>query len=309
VHKIKFSCVIYKLKIMIQNSIITLILHFFALLPLRLNHLLGTGIGLVLYRLKAKTWRISKINIALCFPELSIIEQTTLLKKSLLELGKQLTEMGPMWLWTPEKTLSLLTHISGKEYMDKAMKSGKGVFLLTPHLGCWEIAGLYLGANIPVTILYSRPKISAFDKIVRTSRIRSGATLVTADNTGVKSILKTLREGKGTGMLPDQNPDDLKSGVFAPFFGIETLTMSFISKLASKTGAEIVIGYAERLPKGKGYHLHIRPADKKIADADPLIAATALNKTVENYIREIPAQYQWSYKRFKCRPKGKPKLY
>jgi len=279
------------------------------MMPLRLNHIIGSWIGLALYYLKGSSWRISKINIQACFPELDNQGQETILKNSLIELGKQFTEMGPMWLWSPEKTLSLLKQVSGKEHMDAAMQTGKGVFLITPHLGCWEIAGLYLGANIPVTILYSRPKIQALDEIVRTSRIRSGATLVAADASGVKSIFKTLRNGNGTGILPDQNPDDINSGVFAPFFGIPTLTMTFISKLASKTGAAIVIGYAERLPKGQGYHLHIRQADPKIADADPLVSATALNRTVEKYIREVPSQYQWSYKRFKKRPEGEEKFY
>ncbi len=78
---------------------------------------------------------------------------------------------------------------------------------------------------------------------------------------------------------------------------------------SGKTGASIVIGYAERLPKGKGYHLHIRQADPKISDSDPLVSATALNKTVEDYIREVPSQYQWSYKRFKKRPEGEEKFY
>jgi len=292
-----------------QKFLITITLHFFATMPLRLNHLIGSWTGLILYYLKGKTWKVSKTNIQLCFPEMTPPQQEAILKNSLIELGKQFTEMGPMLLWSSEKTLSLLTGVSGREHMDAAMQTGKGVLLLTPHLGCWEIAGLYLGANIPVTILYSRPKIKAIDDLVRHSRIRSGAKLVAADASGVKSIFKTLRQGNGTGILPDQNPDDTNSGVFAPFFGIQTLTMTFISRLAGKTGASIVIGYAERLPKGKGYHLHIRQADPDIANPDPLISAAALNKTVEKYIREVPAQYQWSYKRFKKRPKGEEKLY
>lgn len=292
-----------------QKLLIKFVLHFFALLPLRLNHVLGSWLGLSLYYLKGKTWRISRINIELCFPELQSQAQEDILKKSMIELGKQITEMGPMWLWPSEKTLSLLTQVSGKEHMNAAMASGKGILLLTPHLGCWEIAGLYLGANIPVTILYSRPKIKALDDIVRTSRIRSGASLVAGSASGVKSIFKTLRQGNGTGILPDQNPEDINSGVFAPFFGIPTFTMTFISRLASKTGAAIVIGYAERLPGGQGYHLHIRQADPQIASTDPLVSATALNKTVEAYIREVPSQYQWSYKRFKRRPEGEKKLY
>jgi KDO2-lipid IV(A) lauroyltransferase len=292
-----------------QKILIYTLLRFFALMPLPLNHRIGAWLGSLLYFLKGKPYQISRKNLQLCFPELEPEALQQRLKFSLQELGKQLTEMGPMWLWPPEKTLSLLTRISGKEHMDAAMKAGKGVFLLTPHLGCWEIAGLYLGANIPVTILYARPKIKALDDIVRASRIRSGATLVAADAAGVKTIFKALRQGKGTGILPDQNPDEANSGVFAPFFGIETFTMSFIAKLASKTGANIVIGYAQRLPKGQGYHLHIHQADPDIGNPDPLISATALNKTIETFIRETPEQYQWSYKRFKKRPPGETRFY
>ncbi len=292
-----------------QKFLIKIVLHFFALLPLPLNHRIGSWLGLALYYFKSRAWQISQINIQLCFPQKTANEQEKILKHSLIELGKQFTEMGPMWLWSPEKTLSLLTQVSGKEHMEAAMQANKGVLLLTPHLGCWEIAGLYLGANIPVTILYSRPKIKVLDAIVRNARIRSGAQLVAADVSGVKAIFKTLRQGNGTGILPDQNPDDSNSGVFAPFFGIQTLTMTFISKLASKTGAAIVIGYAERLPGGQGYHLHIRAADPGIASPDAYISACALNKTVERYIKEVPAQYQWSYKRFKKRPPGEAKLY
>jgi KDO2-lipid IV(A) lauroyltransferase len=292
-----------------KKIILNTILHCFALLPLRMNHLLGAWIGYILYFIKSRPYQVSLLNIKLCFPETSPSEQQLLVKKSLLEMGKTLTEMGPLWLWDPQRTLKLLVKFSGLEYLDKARSAGKGIILLTPHLGCWEIAGLYLGNTLPVTILYSKPKIAAFDEIIQSARKRSGAKLVNADMKGVKAILKTLGEGHATGMLPDQNPDDLNSGVFAPFFGIPTLTMTFISKLASKTGAIILIGYAERLEKGRGYHLHIREAAPDISSEDTLVSATAMNKTIEEYIREIPEQYQWSYKRFKKRPAGAEKLY
>lgn len=292
-----------------QKIILNTLLYCFALLPLRLNHLLGSWIGIILYYMKSRPYQVSRINIKTCFPEKNPAEQEHLLKQSLIEMGKTLSEMGPMWLWEPQRTLKLLVKVSGQEHLDKARSVEKGVILLTPHLGCWEIAGLYLGNTLPVTILYSKPKIAAFDEILRSGRKRSGAKLVNADMMGVKAIFKTISKGHATGMLPDQTPDDPHSGVFAPFFGIPALTMIFISKLASKTGATILIGYAERLEKGQGYHLHIREADPDISSKDTRVSATAMNKTIEEYIREIPEQYQWSYKRFKKRPKGTEKLY
>ncbi len=292
-----------------QVFIIKLLLHFFALLPLPLNHRLGSWIGLSLYYSKSRSYKVSQININLCLTEKTPAEKKAVLKQSLIEMGKTITEMGPMWLWKSQRTLNLLVKVSGQDYLKNARNADKGVILLTPHLGCWEIAGLFLGSTLPVTILYTQPRLSALNGIVQQARKRSGAKLVSADMSGVKAIFKTLNEGNATGMLPDQNPDDPNSGVFAPLFDIPTFTMTFISKLASKTGATILIGYAERLDKGQGYHLHIRKADPDIASNDPLLSATAMNKTIENYIRELPQQYQWSYKRFKKRPAGAKKFY
>ena len=292
-----------------QAFFIKLLLRFFSLLPLPLNHLLGSWIGLSLYYLKSRPYQVSKVNIERCLPKKSPAEKQQLLKQSLIEMGKTLSEMGPLWLWDPERTLNLLVKISGQDTLEKAKAADKGVILLTPHLGCWEIAGLYLGNTLPVTILYSKPKQKALDEIIQNARKRSGAELVNADLGGVKAIFRTLGQGHATGLLPDQNPDDPNSGVFAPFFGIPAFTMIFISKLASKTGAVILIGYAERLQKGRGYHLHIREANPQIASKDALLSATAMNKTIEKYIREKPEQYQWSYKRFKKRPRGMEKFY
>lgn len=111
-----------------------------------------------------------------------------------------------------------------------------------------------------------------------------------------------------TGILPDQNPGN--GGVFAPFFGIEANTMTLVHKLAEKTGAGIVIAYADRLPRGQGFITRIHPVDEQgILNREPVAAATALNQAVEMCVREQPTQYQWTYKRFKKRPEGEEKLY
>lgn len=292
-----------------QSLAVKLLIRFFAMLPLRLNHAFGHLIGLALYFSRSKSYQVSLINICTCFPELDPAEHRRLAKQSLLEMGKSITEIGPMWLWPPRRTLSLLTEISGREHISAARARGKGVILLTPHLGCWEIAGLFLGAELPVTILYSPPKMQALEDLMRDARERSGAEVVATDARGIKAIFKALKQGSGTGILPDQNPDDMHNAVYAPFFNIPVATMSLIARLASKTGAGVVIGYARRLPRGQGYHLIIEPADKAVGDPDPQLATTALNQAIEKLIRRDPEQYQWSYKRFKRLPEGYPRLY
>lgn len=292
-----------------QAFIIKCFLYFFSMLPLRANHTLGHFFGLLLYYSKSRSYKVSTINIGVCFPHLNEQQQKKIVKDSLIELGKSITELGPIWLWSRDKTMALLTQVSGKHHIDEAKKAGKGIILITPHMGCWELAGLYLGCELPVTILYRPPKLQALDALMRKARQKTGASLATTDLSGIKIILKALKKGHSTGLLPDQNPEDFNSGVYAPFFGIPVNTITLISRLASKTNASVVIGYAERLTNGKGFHLRIHRAVEEISSSDPLVSATALNKTIETYIHENPAQYQWSYKRFKKLPKKYKRLY
>ncbi len=99
------------------------------------------------------------------------------------------------------------------------------------------------------------------------------------------------------------------AGVFAPFFGIPAYTMVLVARLAAKTGSPVVYGFARRLGRGKGFHLHFLPAPPGIDDPDPERAAAALNEGVQRCIEICPSQYQWSYKRFRVRPPNAPKLY
>ncbi|MCG8426860.1 MAG: lysophospholipid acyltransferase family protein, partial [Chromatiales bacterium] len=274
---------------------------FLALFPLRVNHIIGHSIGLLFYHTQNRTRQVSETNIQICFPDWSKEQRQALLKKSLIEFGKTLTETAPLWRWDKNSVLDYLT-ISNEEIMQDAMNSSKGVIFLTPHLGCWEIAGLYLGEHSSVTTLYQQPKIKALDNLTRTARGRSGATLVNTGRRGIMALLKALKSGQSVGILPDQTPKALNSGVFAPFFGQPALTMNLISSLGNKSEAMIVVGFAERKAKGEGYHLHLMMGDREISDPDPIIAATALNRQVEVLIRMMPEQYQWSYKRFKKVP-------
>jgi len=128
------------------------------------------------------------------------------------------------------------------------------------------------------------------------------AEQVAAEGTsGVRKLFKRLREGGVVGILPDQQPRQ-GEGQFAPFFGTPALTMVLLSRLAQRTGATVLFAFAERLPDGNGYRIHIQRAPEKIADADLPSAVAALNEGVENCVRIAPTQYQWAYKRYSIRP-------
>lgn len=279
-----------------------------ARLPLRANHWLGSALGWTGYVLPTRWRRVSRINIDLCFPELSARERRRLIGKSLVETGKMLTETAALLLWDGRRVLDLVKKVAGEDAVRDAMKQGKGVILATPHLGAWELAGLYCSSRWPLTSLYRPLPASALDALIRAGRERLGARLVPTDASGVRALYHALGRGEAVGILPDQNPGR-GTGVFAPFFGVAANTMVLLPRLAQKTGATLIYVVAERLPRGRGYHVHFYPAGNEIGAAGIETAARHLNQELETRVRERPEQYWWSYKRFRTRPEGEPKIY
>ena len=284
------------------------LLRAIARLPLPVLHGLGAMAGAAVDLRPNRQRQITESNLALCFPELSHRERARLRRRSLVETGKTMTESLALWLADGERVLTMVKGVSGKAAVDAAMAAGKGVILAGPHLGAWEMVGLYASAHWPITSLYRPPRTAIADAIMHSGRERLGATLVPTDASGVRRLLQALRRGRMAGILPDQDPHD-PQGLFAPFFGIPANTMSLLSRLAAKSGAPVFVVYAERLPRGGGYHMHFIPAGPEVNDPDPERSSAALNRAVEAAVRACPAQYQWSYKRFRTRPPGEHRIY
>lgn len=286
-----------------------LIFTLVAALPNRLAQALGSLIGRLLYYFSRREKGVASVNIALCFPELSAEQQQQLVKKTLIENSKTLLEIPRIFKHGGDYALSLVTSTTGIERYHQAVMDGKGIILIAPHLGNWELVVHYLNQFSPMTAMFAPPKQAFLNDIMRAGRQSSGATLVPADSSGVRAQLKHLKQGGVVGILPDQNPKHGHAGVFAPFMGNDAYTMLLINSLAQRTQATILMSFAERLADGSGYRLHILSAPEGIGDKDTLIAATALNQGVEQCLRLAPAQYQWTYKRFKHQPDGQTSPY
>lgn len=286
----------------------TAALWLLARLPLRANHRLGSTLGWAGYVFPTRWRRVSRINIDLCFPALSTRERRRLIRESLIETGKMLTETAALLLWDGRRVLDLVKKVTGEDAVHDAMKQGQGVILATPHLGAWELAGLYCSSRWPLTTLYRPLRAGTLDAMIRAGRERLGAHLVPTDASGVRALYQALGRGAAVGILPDQNPGR-GTGVFAPFFGVAANTMVLLPRLARKTGAPLIYVVAERLPRGRGYHIHFYPAGNEISAAEIETAARRLNQDLETRIRERPEQYWWSYKRFRTRPEGEPGIY
>jgi KDO2-lipid IV(A) lauroyltransferase len=283
------------------------LLRVTALLPLPLAHAIGALLGDLLWRIPNGPRRIAARNLSLCFPDWPTAARDALLRRNLRETGKLLLELGPLWFWGRRRVLALVRESAqDEEALAAAVRQKRGAILLTPHLGAWEMAGLYYSSRHPLTILY-RPSRLGLDELSRRGRGRLGGKVVATDPGGVRTLLTALRDGEVLGILPDQDPGD-QGGAFAPFFGIAANTMTLVSRLALKTGVPVFLTWAERLPRGRGFALRLRPLPDVTAAPTLAASVAALNRGVEAAVRALPAQYLWAYKRFKTQPPGAPKL-
>lgn len=294
-----------------RSKFIILAFRLAARFPLRLSQFIGALLGHLFYLFPTRERAVTRVNLALCFPELSEEARERRVKASLIETGKTLVEMPGSLLGPHADAWAAGEPGDGFEKLQEVLDRGRGVIVAGPHMGNWEVALRHLTTRSKVTALYRTPRVEGLDHFIRDGRSRSGANLVPASVQGVKSLFQALRRREIMGILPDQQPKGAgdKGGVFAPFFGQDALTMLLVNRLARKTGAPVLFWYAERLPKGRGFRLHCLEAPEGIDDADPVVAATALNQGIEACIRRCPDQYLWSYKRFSLQPEGKNSPY
>ncbi|CAA0081345.1 Lipid A biosynthesis lauroyltransferase [BD1-7 clade bacterium] len=288
-----------------KSHVAVAMLHLVALLPRWLiEGPLSRLAASLIWLTKGDMRRATEINLALCFPEMPEAERAQLARRSLRETVRTALELPGTWLQPIDKTLSTVVSISGEALLTDAIASGRGVIVLSPHVGNWEILGIYLSEHYPLTCMYRPGRIEGVDAIVKNSRAKGGAGLVPTNRSGVAKLLKVLKNQEVIGVLPDQNPDDARGGMYAPFYAEMANTMTLVPNLLQKTNAVAVGCIAKRIAGGR-YEIVFLAADEAIYDKDLQTAVNGLNKTVENVVNVAPEQYQWEYKRFRRDGEGK----
>lgn len=291
-----------------REMFIRLFMRLCAALPLRGAHALGAALGSVLALMPGRIRKITHCNVKLCFPELSPSEQRRLASRSLRGTGQTVAETGALWHWPPDRVLALITEVDGRAPVDAALRAGRGAILMTPHLGNWELVGLYCSTLYPLTSLYRPPRMKGLETYMRGSRERFGARLVPTTAGGVRHLYRALARGEFIGLLPDQEPQP-GSGVFAPYFGIQAYTMTLLARLLEKHEVPVFFVHSERLPRSAGFRICFQPMTADFDRSDTISVCTAMNAGVEACVRRIPDQYQWNYKRFRTRPEGEQRFY
>lgn len=282
-----------------------LFLRLLGRLPLSFLHAVGAGIGRFSLWRGGKTVRNTEVNLSIVRPQLDEAARKALLREVMEESGKSITEIAKIWGNDAERVLDLVREVRGEELMDEALAAGKGLIIAAPHLGCWELLNYWLCRKTPMAILYRPPRIAAVEQLLRKARGALAPEQVRAEGAGVRTLFKRLGAGGTVGILPDQKPRE-GEGQFAPFFGREALTMVLLPRLAARTGATVLFSFAERLPHGEGYRIHLLKAPEGLVDADPLVSCTALNEGVEACVERAFAQYQWHYKRYSANDRPSP---
>jgi len=282
-----------------------LVLRLFGKLPLRMLHGMGAAIGRFSLWRHSRTAHNTSVNLRIVRRGLDGAAHAELLRTVMEESGKSATEIAGIWGRDAERALDLVRDVRGEALFDAALAAGKGVIIAAPHLGCWELLNYWLCRKTPMAILYRPPRIAAVEGLLRKVRGALAPEQVRAEGAGVRTLYKRLAAGGTVGILPDQKPR-AGEGEFAPFFGRDALTMVLLPRLAARTGATVLFAFAERLPEGAGYRIHLLPAPEGLADADLAVACRALNQGVENCVELAFTQYQWHYKRYSADDRASP---
>jgi KDO2-lipid IV(A) lauroyltransferase len=251
----------------------------------------------LVYRFNKRERWVTERNLTAVYPRFSAVECKTLAQHSLRHSTATMLELGHAWMAAPDQVEASILAVNGRDKLDSARAEGRGVIVLAPHFGNWEVLNFWLSSHFPFTAMYEPPKIIALDPVIRHGRERMGASLVPTNPRGVAALLKALKRSEAIGILPDQEPD-WGSGVFAPFFGRDAYTATLLPKLVARTQARVVTGVALRVP-GKGFAIHFLDADERVYNPDDIQSATGVNASVEAAIGLEPAQYQWEYKRYR----------
>ena len=264
-----------------------------SLIPLCLIQVIGALIGHIfnLLNTRSRNLLVSNLTNSNIYNNKSDLKKA--INKNIGETGKTILEGFAIWLSKESRILKWVKEVKGLDEVHKAQKNKKGIIFLTPHLGCYEITSIYYGSKYPLTVLYRPPRQKWLVNLIKKGRQKGLNKLAPTDKSGVKQILKALRNGEAVGILPDQAANK-GEGEWVEFFGRPAYTMVLVSRLAKKTGANLVMAFGERLDNGKGFKIHF-----KSIDPDAVSTPKKLNKLLEDEIRKAPTQYLWNYDKHK----------
>jgi len=279
------------------------LLHF---LPQSLLARAGEIFGLLFMGLARERRDVVRINLELCFPELSRRERRRLARAHFRAFGRALAETTIAW-WSNAGRVRALATIEGKEHFDAANRAGP-VIVLAPHFVGVEILAIRLSIEENAQSMYSHQKNEVFDRFLVSRRTRFRPIRLASRQDGIKRVVRGLKARLPLFFLPDMDfgPRD---AIFVPFFGVLAATVDAVPRLAALTGAAVVPVLIEQKPPGQGYVIRFLPPWQDYPGKNFRADTERMNKFIEDCVKATPEQYYWVHKRFKTRPPGEKRIY
>jgi KDO2-lipid IV(A) lauroyltransferase len=270
------------------------LLRLVARVPLRVAHAVGIVLGWMMYG--SPTYRRHlRENLALA----GYGRDGRVRRAAIGEAGKAIAEVPKIFFGPRLATLAMVRAFEGLDHLRAALAAKKGIVLLVPHFGCFEIAGRAVAELCPLTALYRPPKIAWVQALLEHGRVWPNARMAPASLAGVRSLLSALKRGEAIFILPDQVPGE-GEGEWVPFFGRPAYTMTLAARLAGREDAVCLVLTAERLRRAGGFTVRVRPLPEAAVGET---IERRINRAIEEAVRERPEQYLWGYNRYK-RPRG-----
>ena len=275
------------------------------LLPFRAVAAIGEALGAAIFWLIPERRKVTRINLAKCFPDLSDRQREALARAHFRAFVRSFIDRGILWWSRPERVAELV-QLEGFEHLQAL--AGKKVVLFAPHFLGLDAGGIRLSKQWPrMASMYSRQKDPLFDRLLHRGRLRFGGEIYPRQ-AGIRKILRAVQSGEAFYYLPDMDFGP-RAAVFVPFFGVPAATTVGLSYIARITGAYVVPCVTRMLPGGDGYELKCYRVWENFPSGDDAADARRMNAFIEERVREMPEQYFWTHKRFKTRPPGEAKWY
>ena len=285
--------------------------HGIGALPREVARSVGARIGAIAFALLGRLRRTGLRNLELAYPEWTVEQREATLKKVYRNLGWLLAEFCLMSGYSREQASGFIEY-DGLEHYLAARERGKGVLVLTGHLGAWELSSFYHSlVGFPMGLVIRRLDNPLVDEFVNRIRCLHGNRVIHKDDFA-RGLISAMRAGETVGILMDTNMTP-PQGSFVPFFGVQACTASGMARVALKTDAAVLPGFLLWDEAERKYVLRFGPQIELVrtgdAAADVLANTAEFAATTERYIRANPEQWLWMHRRWKTRPAGEPGVY
>jgi KDO2-lipid IV(A) lauroyltransferase len=295
----------------LEYAVVWTLVKLLGSLPRRWARALGADVGAVAYGILGRLRKVGLTNLELAFPEKSVAERDRILRNLYRNLGWLLAEFCRMPRFTMENTGEFLRY-EGLEHYLSARERGKGVLIVTGHLGAWELSSYYHSLmGHPMSMVIRRLDNARVDRLVNEIRCLHGNRVLHKDDFA-RGLLAAMRQGETVGILMDTNMTP-PQGAFVPFFGHMACTASGMARVALKTGATVLPGFMLWEESEQKYVLHFGEAIEIGSTGDDeqdVIENTArFTAVIESWVRKYPDQWLWVHRRWKTRPEGEAPIY